>query len=112
MPPHFNCQCFYRDPEFTSVFVAPEKTILFSAAVLKSVPLILTVVPTGPYIGKKAVIAGCAQIMLYKRMEKRKQLPGKAFITGPSDKFISEYCAFVRSCKSQDQIYPDRPKID
>ena len=47
--------------EFAAVTVArvaPKKTMLLAAVVLKSVPVIVTVAPTAPLIGVKEVIVG------------------------------------------------------
>lgn len=46
----------------TVALVAPKNTILLAAVVLKPVPVIVTVVPTGPLAGVKEVIKGCANV--------------------------------------------------
>jgi hypothetical protein len=46
----------------TVALTAPKYTMLFAAAVLNPVPVIVTVVPTGPLVGEKLVIVGtCAK---------------------------------------------------
>jgi hypothetical protein len=45
----------------TAALVAPKRTMLLAATVLKLVPEIVTVVPTGPEPGVKDVMAGCAK---------------------------------------------------
>jgi hypothetical protein len=45
----------------TFALTAPKKTILLAAVELKLVPLITTLVPTGPDTGEKELTVGCAK---------------------------------------------------
>jgi len=45
----------------TFALTAPKKTILFAGVALKFVPVIVTDVPTGPEVGEKVLIVGCAK---------------------------------------------------
>jgi len=44
---------------------APKKTMLFPDVVLKLAPEIVTVVPTGPDVGEKEWMTGCAEQRLF-----------------------------------------------
>ncbi len=48
----------------TVALVAPKKTILLAAVVLKPVPVIVTVAPTAPLAGVNELIVGCAVILI------------------------------------------------
>ena len=43
----------------TLALTTPKNTILFTAVVLKLVPVIVTEVPTGPEVGENELIVGC-----------------------------------------------------
>ena len=47
--------------EVTVALTPPNQTILFTIVELKFVPVIVTVVPTGPLVGERFVIVGCAK---------------------------------------------------
>jgi len=44
--------------ELTMAFVTPKKTVFSAAVVLKLVPVMVTIVPTGPLEGENAVMTG------------------------------------------------------
>jgi hypothetical protein len=74
-----------EEAELTDAFVAPKKTTLLPAVVLKFVPVIVTVVPIEPDAGENDVIVGCAVtiIMCNKPTSKRRQNIRKVFIVYP-----------------------------
>ena len=51
---------------------APKKTILFVGVALKLLPVIVTLVPTGPEAGEKELIVGWANTWKEKRNEVKK----------------------------------------
>ena len=46
-------------PDVTVAFTAPKYTMLFAGTALKFVPVIITLVPNGPFEGVKELIVGC-----------------------------------------------------
>ena len=62
------------DAAVTLAFTAPKKTILFVGVALKFVPVIVTDVPTGPEVGEKELMVGCAKTAEAKKIAiKRKR---------------------------------------
>ena len=54
----------------TVAFVAPNHTMLLAAVVLKLVPVIVTVLPTGPDAGVKEVIVGTDNaVVVFRKTE-------------------------------------------
>ena len=77
--------------EETKAFVAPKYTMLPVAVALKLVPIMVTVVPTGPDSGVKLLIKGCAdkfcptiriviKFIFRIRLRRAPILPNKNFI--------------------------------
>lgn len=55
----------------TVAFVAPKKTMLFAAVVLKLLPLMVTEAPTAPFAGPNELIAGAVPAAKALLAEKR-----------------------------------------
>jgi hypothetical protein len=78
--------------ELTVDLVAPKKTILLLAVVLKFVPVIITVVPMGPEFGENDVIVGGAATMVPCHILARRRRIDirKVFIVSPNSCFTSQ----------------------
>jgi hypothetical protein len=73
--------------EVTVALTAPKSTILSAGVAPNELPLMVTVVPTGPDVGEKEFIMGCACSKKGKNTEVRKKtkclpLPKNGFLPG------------------------------